>query len=133
MFQNAAFQSYSFQTAVIANDNTAPAHKEYNAIRTPNRAEEIEKYQAKIRKEKTELQKLDSVVAEFERKKSILKRSKTEAKESEVLSRLAKLELQYIQEINRLMQVRAMLLLRIKQDEEALIVLLMQARRRLRA
>lgn len=129
MFQSYAFQSYAFQT-VVANDNTPSAGK--YTYQTPYQRYKIE-LEEKIRKEKTDLQKLDSVLEENRRKAAILEKSKADAVEANVLERLAKLELEYLQEINRLTQVRAMLLLRIRQNEEALIVLLTQMRRRKRA
>lgn len=130
MFQSFAFQNYAFQTAVIANDNTASGKYTYQ---TPYQRLKIEQLQEKVRREKTELQRLDSVLAENQRKAAILEKSKADAKEAAVIARLAKLELEYLNEINRLMRVRALLLLRIKQNEEAMIVLLAMMRRRLRA
>jgi hypothetical protein len=69
-------------------------------------------------------------LAENQRKAAILEKSKADAKEAAVIARLAKLELEYLNEINRLMQVRAVLLQQIKRNEEAMILLLMLKRRR---
>jgi len=123
MFQSFAFVNYAFQTAVIANDNSAGWSYAHPHVEYQNRQE-------KLKKQKTELQKLDSVLAENQRKAAILEKSKADAKEAAVIARLAKLELEYLNEINRLMQVRAVLLQQIKRNEEAMILLLMLKRRR---
>jgi hypothetical protein len=123
MFQTTAFQSYAFQVAgAAANDNSAGWSYTHPHVERDNLRE-------KIRREKSELEKLDSVIAENNRKAELAARNKLEAKRAQAL-RLAQLENEYLSEINRLMQVRALLLQRIKQDEEALFLMMMLRRRR---
>ncbi len=122
MFQSNSFQSNAYQMQSAANDNSAGWTYTHPHVERDNLRE-------KIRREKTELQKIDSVIAENQRKADIAAKSKLEAKQAQAL-RLAKAENEYLEEINRLMQVRAWLLQRIKRNEEALILLLMTKRRR---
>ena len=123
MFQTFAFQSNAYQTAgTAANDNSAGWGYTHPHV-------ERENLRAKIRREKSELEKLESVIAENRRKADLAAQNKLLAKKQAAL-RLAALENEYLTEINRLMQVRAMLLLRIRQDEEALFLMMMLKRRR---
>lgn len=125
MFQTFAFSSGAYQyNGIAVNDNTG---KGYN---TSYSNYSVLKRQQEIRKEKTELQKVESVIAENKRLADLAARNKLEASKKAAL-RLAQLEAEYLAEINRLMQVRAMLLQRIKQNEDALIALLMLKRRRI--
>jgi hypothetical protein len=126
-FQSNAFQNNAFQIKLAANDNGWLGGGAYV---TPYQRHE-QAIKEKIRKEKTELEKLDSVLEEYKRKQEQAARNKLLAQKKAAL-RLAELENDYLKEINRLMQVRALLMLNIKRNEEALIVILMM-RRRLRA
>lgn len=128
MFQGIAFQRIAFQTnGNIANDNLLGG-KDYSYF-TP-----YQKQREKIRKERTELQKLDSVLKETERKKQLAALSLQTAKEQkkkQAAIRLLKLENDLLEEINRLLAVRAELMRRIREDE-AILVIMMMKRRRLR-
>jgi DNA polymerase III delta prime subunit len=123
MFQSNSFQSFAFQTTGNAtNDNTAGWSYTHPHVDRDNLRE-------KIRREKSELQKLDSVIVENQRRAELAKKAKEAAKQKRALE-LAIQENQFLEEINRLMQVRALLLQRIKQDEEALFLMMMLRRRR---
>lgn len=124
-FQANAFQNNAFQISLAANDNTA-GKEGYTYVKP---YDEYLQRQEKLRKEKSELEKVSSVIAENKRLAELAAKNKLEASKKAAL-RLAKLEAEYLAEINRLTQVRAMLLQRIKRNEEAMIVLLMMKRRR---
>ena len=131
MFQTSAFQSYAFQiNGKAANDNDGLLGGKDYSYQTPYKKE----LEAKIRKEKTELQKVDSVLAETERKKQLAALAllaAQEQKKKQAALRLLKLEQEYLEEISRLLAVRAELIQRIREDE-ALLVIMMMKRRRLR-
>lgn len=94
-----------------------------------------ERQREKIRREKTELERLESVLRENERKRALAEQSRLAAKEAKKLKRaieLEKLEREYLNEINRLLMVRAGILRRIKASEEALIIMIIARKRRLR-
>ncbi len=123
MFQGNSFQN-SFQINGAANDNDNSAGWSYVHPHV-----ERDNLREKLRREKSELEKVNSVLAEFERKKQLAAQNKLLA-QAKAAERLAKLELEYENEINRLLQVRVLLLQRIKQDEEALFLMMMLKRRR---
>lgn len=126
------FMNYAFQTVGTgSNDNgllggimTVPY-----GYQTPHK-----KLEESIRQQKTQLQKVDSVLAETERKKQLAAISLASAKEQkkkQAAIRLLALENQLLEEINRLLAVRVGIIQRIKEDE-AILVILMMKRRRLR-
>lgn len=130
MFQNFAFQSYAFQIAGNAsNDNGL-----LGGIMTPPYGYHSphKKLEESIRKQKTELQKVDSVLKETERKKAVAAMSLQAAKDQkkkQAAIRLLALENQLLEEINRLLAVRAGIMQRIREDEAILIILMMKRRR----
>ena len=136
MFQTTAFQSYAFQVtgtstpSILLGGKDYPNKKQFS-YHTPYATEREKKYNEKIRKDKTELQKLDSAVKEFERQKALATKNKVLANKKLAAENL-RLEIELANEINRLEQVRVLLMQRIRQNEDALIVLLMMKRRRLR-
>jgi len=127
---SSGFQSFAFQTA--GNDNTPTGSGGKEIYVTPYQKYQEEEYRRdKIRKEKTELEKLESVLREAERKKELAARNKLLATERRAIA-LARAEAEYLAEINRLLMVRADLIRRIKEDEAALIILIVMRRRKLR-
>lgn len=126
MFQTFAFQTGAFQYNGAANDNTG-GKKESYTYQKPY--DEYLQRQNQLKKQKTELEKVESVIAENKRKAELAAKNKLEASKKAAL-RLAQLEAEYLAEINRLLQVRALLVQQIKRNEEALILLLMVKRRR---
>lgn len=125
-FQSNAFWNKAFQ---IGNNDNQPSGGGY-VYHSPSSKAEQEK-RAKIAQEKTELQKVDSVLEEYKRKRELALQAQQVAKRKAAV-RLAALERGYLEEIDRLMQVRALLMHRIRQNEESLILLLMMRRRRLK-
>lgn len=133
MFQTYAFQPYAFQTVVGGSQVISGGGriKEGYTYVHPIVEYRQREYERKIKQEKSDLEKLESVLAENKRKAELAAQNKLIASKKAAL-RLAKLEAEYLEEINRLMQVRAVLMLSIRRNEEALFMLMMMARRRLR-
>jgi hypothetical protein len=121
------FMSLAFQT-VSANDNKPSNAGDH--VRPYDRYKEQE-YQERIKREKTELERLDSVLAENRRKAELAARNKQIAASERRAIALARAEAEYLAEINRLLMVRADLIRRIREDE-AILVIMMMKRRRLR-
>jgi len=88
--------------------------------------------QVEVKKAKTELQKVDSVLLEYERRRALAEESLRLAEESET-QRLLKLQNELITEITRLLMVKADLMVRVRRGEEQLILMIAMRRRRLRA
>lgn len=125
------FMNYAFQTVGTgSNDNgllggimTGPYqyHSPYK------------KLEEKIRKEKTELAKVQSVIDEYTRKKELAAKNRViaiELNKKKAGLRLANLENEFLNEINRLLAVRAELMRRVRESEATLFILM--KRRRLR-
>lgn len=135
MFQSGAFMNFSFQTVGVgSNDNNNGL---LGGIMTPpyGYRSPHKQLREKIRQEKSELQKVESVLKETTRKHQITAKNKLVAEQLEKKKRalkLATLENEYLQEIKRLLAVRAELMRRVREDEAILIILMMK-RRRLRA
>ena len=122
--QRNAFQIPSAVAATVGDSYTyAPTYQKYQVE---------ERQREKIRKEKSDLDKLQSVLAENERKRLLAAESKLLA-DAENAMRLAALEQEYLQEIDRLLVVRADLMRRVRQSEETLIMMMAMKRKRLRA
>jgi hypothetical protein len=96
----------------------------------PNYREEQQKKQ--IKKTKSEIEKLDSVLSEYQRRQLLAEESLSIAQEKERL-RLLKAQNELIEEINRLLMVKAELMARKKREEQALVILMIASRRKLRA
>lgn len=132
-FQSNAFQLNAFQ--ILAGrpepERVVPGGYVWHAPYHKYKDEEQKREQ--IRRDKTELERLEAVLAENERKKLLAAQSLAEAKAAKAKERLARLEREYIDEINRLLMVRASLMRRIRENEGLLIVMLAMRRRRLRA
>jgi hypothetical protein len=88
--------------------------------------------QVEVKKAKTELQKLDSVLLEYERRKTLAAESLRLAEESQI-QRLLTLQNELLAEISRLLMVKAELMARVRRGEEQLILMIAMRRRRLRA
>lgn len=133
-FQGNAFQRNAFQipggSIPKPPDVILLGGKAY-AYNSPWNKEKEKQYQEKIRKDKAELEKATASLDEYERKKELVLINKLSAN-NKIAAESLRLEIKYNQEINRLLQIRALLMHRVKQNEEALILLLMAARRRLR-
>ena len=129
-FQSNAFQRNAFQ--IVSNDNS-PTGNGGNYYQTPYQRykDEIE-LEEKVKREKSELEKLESVLRETERKKELAAKNRLVAQEKRALE-LARLEAAYLEEINRLLVIKADLMRRIKEDESILIIFMVMKRRRLRA
>lgn len=87
--------------------------------------------QAQIKKQKTEIQKLDSVINEYERRRALAEESLRLAAESEH-QRLMAAQNELLTEINRLLMVKAEMMARVRKQEEFLLLAII-ARKRLRA
>ena len=96
----------------------------------PNYRDEQQKKQ--IKKTKSEIEKLDSVLSEYQRRQLLAEESLSIAQEKERL-RLLKAQNELIEEINRLLMVKADLVARKKREEQALVILMIASRRKLRA
>lgn len=132
-FQWNAFQWNAFQIARQAGTTGLPGKEPYIYV-TPHQKHREEEQKEKIKKSKTELEKLESVLKETERKKALAAESKRLAEQRNTLNRaieLEALEQEYLNEINRLLMVRAEMMRRIRSEEEFLILLIV-ARKRLR-
>ena len=132
-YQFGAYQAYAYQTLTgnRAADNNLLGGKDYPSrfsYVTPYSKYREAQYQEKIKRQKTELQKLDSVLEETQRKKELVAKNRAEAKKKAAI-RLLELENQYLEEINRLLMVRAELIRRIREDEAILIIMMMKRRR----
>lgn len=136
MFQSTAFQSFAFQTVgntVVQPGDSGDEKQTY--VPQYQRYANEERQRQKIRRDKTELERLESVLKETERKKELASESKRIAEENNKLQRaiqLEKSEREYLEEINRLIMVKADLIRRIRRDEESLLIIIMARKRRLR-
>ncbi len=123
----AGFQFVAFQT--VWGGSSAPSTGGgLPYIYNPN-------FQAKkqeIKKNKTELQKVQSVISEYERRRALAEESLRIADESEH-QRLLSIQNELIEEINRLLIVKAEMMARLKRSEEQLILMMAMRRKRFRA
>lgn len=133
MFQSYAFQCVAFQSVW---GGGAPAQTSGGL---PHKYTYVPKYQLdeieqkkRIAKAKTEAQKLESVLKEYERRRELAEESIALASAKEE-ARLLKLQNELISEINRLLIVKAEMMARIKREEEQLILMMVMRRRRFRA
>jgi hypothetical protein len=129
-FQSNAFQSNAFQ--IIPDGKNTPE----NSGGTPytyipaDQQREIERRKL-IATKKTELQKVVSVIGEYERQRELAEESLKIASEKSQ-ARLLKAQNELIAEINRLLIVKAELVARIRREEEQLILMAAMRRRRFR-
>lgn len=130
MFQKNAFQANAFQygnpTVVTTPDSGGLSTYSYH----PEYQQAVQ--QQKIKREKTELQKLESVLSEYQRRESLAAESLRIAEESE-RNRLIEIQNNLISEINRLLMVKAEMMARVKRSEEELLLMVALRRKRLRA
>lgn len=132
-FQSSAFQANAFQIIPAIPpepERVVPGGYVWNAPYHKYREEE--KQRERIRRDKSELEKLESVLAENERKKLLAAQSLAEAKAAKSRERLARLEQEYIEEINRLLVVRASLIRRARANEALFVVMVAMRKRKLR-
>lgn len=130
-YQIGAYQAFAYQTLSgdPANDNDwlgGGGSYSYNTPYKKYAAEEVQR--EKIAQEKSELEKLESVLKEAERKKELAAQNRLIASERRAIE-LAALELEYLNEINRLLGVRIELVRRIKESEAILIILMVRRKR----
>ncbi|CAB5212665.1 hypothetical protein UFOVP191_7 [uncultured Caudovirales phage] len=131
MFQKSAFQPTAFQFAgAYSADPSGNGGYAYVTPYQKYRAEEYER--EKIKKDKTELEKLESVLLYNQRQAELAAESK---KLADLINqtRLAKLENDYLTEVARLLAVKAELIRRIRQSEQSIIFMAALKRKRLRA
>lgn len=128
-FQTNAFWRKSYQIGNNDNAEQNTAGFVYHSPYSDFKRKEAKREE--IRKEKTELEKLESVLREAERKKALATANKLLAKKAQAL-RLANLENEYLEEINRLLKLRGELVQRIRRNEEDLLIMLIISRRKLR-
>lgn len=127
-YQIGAYQAFAYQTVtgIRSVDQNLLGGKDFSYVTAYQKHEKDQR--EKIRKEKFELQKVESVLQETERKKDLVARNRQSANKAATL-RLLKLENEYLEEINRLLAVRAELMKRIAEDETILIILMMKRRK----
>jgi len=126
-FQTSAYQWNAYQIAIGTVAEETVGDDSY--VYLPSQQQE------KIKRKKNDLDRLESVLAETERKKALATESKKLANETNKLKRaleLESLEREYLNEINRLFMVRADLIRRIRSDEELLVIMILARKRRLR-
>lgn len=100
---------------------------------TPLQRDRIESQKrAQVKKAKSEIEKLDSVLRENERRAAVAAQNKVIATSTERAIELAALERQYLEEINRLLMVRVELVRRIREAEQVIIAIVVMRKRRLR-
>lgn len=135
-FQSNAFQSNAFQIIRNAVSIVGSSGNEKYTYATPYQILQSPQAQRdKIKAVKTDLARVDSVLEETTRKKLLAEESRKLAKQRNALKRsieLEALEREYLNEINRLLMVRADLIRRIRADEEILVVMIMARKRRFR-
>lgn len=128
-----AFQSNAFQWSAyqIARQSPISGSSDYSYV-YPFQLEKIEREKREsLKKQKTDLERIDSVLKETERLKNLAAESKAIAKEQRAIE-LAKKEQEYLLEINRLLTVRAELIRRIQKNQQIVIAIVMMRKRRLR-
>jgi hypothetical protein len=134
MFQSSAFQSVAFQVAGIGKGTPQSSVSGFGYDgRTPYRKFQDEEYQKnKIKAEKTELQKVEAVLSENYRKAGLAANNAKIANNKNAL-RLNALEKEIRDEIARLLMVRNGIIERVRQNDEALIMMMIANRKKLRA
>ncbi len=124
----AGFQLVAFQTVVGKGEPQAAGGTPY--IYNPSYQQAVQ--EQKVKREKSELQKLESVLSEYQRREALALESLMLAEESE-RSRLLEIQNNLLSEINRLLMVKAEMMARVKRSEEMLILMIAMRRKRLRA
>jgi hypothetical protein len=131
-FQWNAFQNNAYQIARAATTTGGSPSKETYSQFYPFQLEQVEKEKrAALKKQKSDLDRLDSVLAETRRLAAIAAENKLLAKEKRALELAAK-EQEYLEEINRLLMVRVELVLKMRRNQQFIIALVLMKKRRLR-
>lgn len=129
------WNAYQWNAYQIARAPQAPSghggDRHFSYVTPQQRLRIEEEKRAKVKKDKTDLERVESVLRENYRKKAIAGQNKLIAKEKRA-QELAALELEYLTEINRLLAVRAELMRRIRENEAIIMVLVIMRKRRLR-
>jgi hypothetical protein len=129
----AGFQSFAFQTVGNGGVPTPQVSGLGYDGRLPYQRHREEEYQReKIRRQKSELERLDSVLKETKRKAALAEESRLLADKKNA-KRLAQLEQEFLNEITRLLAVRVEIMARIKRNEQMLILMMAVRRKRFRA
>lgn len=131
-FWNRSFQIARNQEQIT----TGGGKEERQAYVTPYQKLQLDEEQReKVRKAKTDLDRLESVLRETDRQKRLAAESAKIARERNALKRAIELEAaenEYLNEINRLLMVRAELVARVRHEEGLLVIMIMAMKRRLR-
>lgn len=131
-YQWNAYQWNAYQIARAAPSPSGFGEDKRFAYLTPQQRLRIEEEKrAKLKRDKTDLERLDSVLRENYRKKALAGQNKLIAKAERAIE-LAALEQEYLLEINRLLAVRAELMRQMKRTEAIIMVLVIMRKRRLR-
>jgi len=133
-FQWNAFQWNAYQIARAVVTPTGGSDEGREAYLSSYERMLLRDQKAKIKKTKTDLEKLESVLKETERRKALAAESAELARKRKSLTRAIELEAaeaDFLSEINRLLMVRAELVRRVRAEEDA-FMLMMMARKRFR-
>lgn len=126
-----AIGTYSIGGVLILDEYIGKYFSEYSHV-YPFQLEKIEREKREaLKREKTDLERIDSVIKENERLQALAAESKLIAKEQRAIE-LAQKEQEYLLEINRLLTVRAELIRRIRKNEQFIIAVVLMKKRRLR-
>lgn len=137
-FQSNAFQSNAFQIKRSRQNVEQPTGRPGEAYTyvAPYQIYKSEEFQReKIEKAKNDLYRIDKVIEENKRKNVLIADSRRIAEERKSTQRIAELtalQNEYLNEIGRLLMVRDGLLLRIRREEDFLVILIMARKRRFR-
>lgn len=139
MFQAGAFMNFAFQTVGQgANDNGVLGGKAYPGSEDYLRKQPFsyiapwDKRKEELKQKKTELDRVNAVIAENERKQAIAEQSRLQAislKKKQSALRLETLQNELLNEITRLLAVRDEIMRCIKNDEAAILLMMMRYRR----
>lgn len=121
------FQSVAFQT-VVGLGGAQPTGHGYS-YQTPYQRHRIAEQEERIKQQKTDLQKVESVIQEYERRKEITADSLARVSSKRQEARLLTAQNELISEISRLLEVRAELMAKLRQEEDALILMLIFQRK----
>lgn len=130
-FQWNSYQNNAYQIARAAPASGGSPSGTYSQF-YPFQLEKVEKEKkAALKRQKSDLDRIDSVLAENRRLMAMAAENKLLAKEVRALELAAK-EQEYLEEINRLLMVRAGLVLKMRRNEQFIIAIVLMKKRRLR-
>lgn len=94
-----------------------------------------QKQEEKVKRARTDLDRINNVIKETERKKALAERSRKIAAENRAIKRALELEekeRELIQELSRLLTIRLELIHKLRAEEELLILMIVAKKRRLK-